>query len=291
MSLRRKVFRFLGRVIGRVTRRYYFEDFERVYPNGLRFDRFGRRLEMTSTAEKNYENHRKFYRFAGQFVAGKKVLDVGCGSGYGCEILKGAGASEVHGLDASRHAIRFARSRFGRWADFRRQTATRMSAYPDGSFDIVVSAELIEHLRKYRVEAKAINEMARVLRPGGLLVLSAPNSELLPRHGIPFEGIRALVSDRFDDILIFENALIPLGARKSLWTDRIARGAVGVTISERIDLAETVFDHKAGTPELKRGVEAGTYRFGSLSVDTTLLHNTHSWVVLAFKERIPGTTG
>lgn len=44
--------------------------------------------------------------------------------------------------------------------------------YDDASFDIVTSSEVIEHLENYR---RAVREMARVLRPGGVLVLTTPN--------------------------------------------------------------------------------------------------------------------
>lgn len=44
--------------------------------------------------------------------------------------------------------------------------------YPDGSFDVVTCTEVIEHLEHYRA---ALREMARVLRPGGVLVITTPN--------------------------------------------------------------------------------------------------------------------
>jgi 2-polyprenyl-3-methyl-5-hydroxy-6-metoxy-1,4-benzoquinol methylase len=52
--------------------------------------------------------HLERYRYAEQFVAGKDVLDVACGTGYGSAILARAGARSVTGLDVSPEAVQFA---------------------------------------------------------------------------------------------------------------------------------------------------------------------------------------
>src|SRR5437016_2442770 len=105
---------------GRTTRRFYFEDFIRVYPGGIAYNRVGLRRRSRDADVRNFRSHVKVYEFAAQFVAGKRVADIGCGAGYGCEILKKAGAAEVHGCDISKHSLRFARERYGSLATFTR---------------------------------------------------------------------------------------------------------------------------------------------------------------------------
>jgi 2-polyprenyl-3-methyl-5-hydroxy-6-metoxy-1,4-benzoquinol methylase len=61
----------------------------------------------------NFNNHLKVYQFAAQFVPGKRVLDIGSGTGYGSEYLA-AYASSVTGIDYSKTAVRFAQSRYKR---------------------------------------------------------------------------------------------------------------------------------------------------------------------------------
>ena len=87
----------------RITRGYYYEDYKRVYPDGIAFAADGTRKDATEDSINNFLNHRKFYLFASQFVGEKRVADVGCGSGYGCQILKEKGAS---GFMASTHQKR-----------------------------------------------------------------------------------------------------------------------------------------------------------------------------------------
>ena len=52
--------------------------------------------------------HASIYSFAAGFVGGKAVLDAGCGTGYGSEMLLRAGAASVLGLDISEASVRFA---------------------------------------------------------------------------------------------------------------------------------------------------------------------------------------
>ena len=108
MSLLRKVYKLVARRIAVFTRQYYFEDYKRVYPDAVVRDFIGR-VRRRQEDRRNFLNHRKFYKFAAQFANGNRVVDVGCGSGYGCEILARAGA--VSGTDVSKNAIRYAMSK------------------------------------------------------------------------------------------------------------------------------------------------------------------------------------
>jgi 2-polyprenyl-3-methyl-5-hydroxy-6-metoxy-1,4-benzoquinol methylase len=270
-------------VKSRMARRYYFEDFHRVYPDGVRFDRRGRLRPAVSSDIPNYLNHVKFYRFAAQFVGGKEAADVGCGSGYGCEILSRSGAARVCGADISEKAIEFARSRYGHCAEFTVQGITNLAAYPDEAFDVTICSEVLEHIKEYGMERRAMQELRRITKVGGLLAMVTPNSELMPAHGFSFEEIRKLCADHFDRFCIFENALVPFGDRRHLWERRRASGRTGVIVTESIIVSETVLPEGA-IPEFKRGLTPGRLSLAHYEIDTSLLHNTHSWVVVAVKD-------
>jgi 2-polyprenyl-3-methyl-5-hydroxy-6-metoxy-1,4-benzoquinol methylase len=278
----KKMYESITHYIGRVSKKYYFEDHVRVYPDGLHYDRFGRKIVPTENDLKNYLNHRKFYEFSAQFVKGKKVADIGCGSGYGCEILKKRGAAYVSGADISEESIRFASSRYGDLADFSMQGITDLKEYQDRSFDIAVCSEVLEHIKEYGLENRAIVELKRIVRPGGLLIIGTPNVEMIEGHGFSYEEMDNLLRNNFVRYYMFENALVPSGSGKISWERRLASGMVGIIITEKLNFHEIV-TAEGEDPQAKSGLEPGKMVFADFEIDTTLLHNTHSWVVLAIR--------
>lgn len=112
------------------------------------------------------------YVLISDWVKGKSVLDAACGEGYGSAFLSGF-AGQVIGIDVSPKAIAHACDRYGgnRNLTFIEASATSLPI-PDASIDVVVSFETIEHLHEQEI---MLNEFRRVLRPGGFLILSAPN--------------------------------------------------------------------------------------------------------------------
>ncbi len=276
------LYEYFTHYIGRKTKRYYFEDYIRVYPDGLHYNRFGIKVAPKESDLKNYLNHRKFYEFAAQFVKGKKVADIGCGSGYGCEILKNRGAERVSGADISIESIRFARSRYGDLVDFSIQGITDLKEYQNGSFDVAVCSEVLEHIKEYRLENRAIVELKRIVRTGGLLIIGTPNLEMIEGHGFSYEEMDNLLRNNFARYCMFENALVPLGSGKTAWEQRVISGKVGIVVNESINFSETVIAD--GMPlQVKSGIESGIMEFAGYEIDTKLLHNTHSWVVVAVK--------
>ena len=109
-------------------------------------------------------------------VEGKRVLEVACGRGGFAELLSSRGA-QVSGADFSEMALRIASEHArrcngnGNHVDFVQADAEKLP-YADGSFDIVISCETIEHLPN---PVAALSEMGRVCRLGGLLYLTTPN--------------------------------------------------------------------------------------------------------------------
>jgi SAM-dependent methyltransferase len=99
------------------------------------------------------------------------VLDVGFGEGYGAEILSGSVADYV-GLDMSEEAVRHASSRYTfPNVRFERSEATTIP-FESGSFDLVISFHVLEHVAD---PDPYLEEMARVCRAGGHVVIVTPN--------------------------------------------------------------------------------------------------------------------
>jgi len=183
-------------------------------------------------------------------------------------------------MDISTKAINYARQKYGNKAIFSIQGITDLREYSNGLFDIVVCNEVLEHIMEYRMERQGLNELKRITRKGGLVILGTPNSEMLADHGFSFDEIQNLFRTTFSTYYIFENALIPSDKRKALWEKRLAGGKVGMVVSENINLSETVLDG-INYPRIKEGLMAGTLSFSGHDINTRLLHNTHSWVVVA----------
>jgi SAM-dependent methyltransferase len=100
---------------------------------------------------------------------GKRVLDVGCGNGYVLSRYARHGA-EAHGVDITETAIALSRRRFaldGVSGEFRRTDGETLG-YPDRSFDIACAMGVLHHVADPR---PMLGEMARVLKPGGELIL------------------------------------------------------------------------------------------------------------------------
>src|SRR3989344_4017825 len=97
---------------------------------------------------------------------GAKILDVGCGPGG--NILFLAEFGEVTGLDSSDEALSFARGR-----GFSRVVKGDGGALPfsDGTFHLVSALDVIEHIKD---DERTLGEMFRVLKPGGLLLMTVP---------------------------------------------------------------------------------------------------------------------
>jgi SAM-dependent methyltransferase len=114
--------------------------------------------------------HLARYRFAAQFAAGAKVLDAGCGTGYGTAML--AGALSAVGVDLSGEAIAHAVSAYTSPGVRFLQASCESLPFADNSFDLITAFEVIEHLRRWQ---DLLDEARRVLRPGGILLVSTPN--------------------------------------------------------------------------------------------------------------------
>lgn len=137
--------------------------------------------------------------------AGKKILDIGCGDGYLMHLLSPE-AHSVTGIDPERTAVQLARKML---SGNQNCTVTHGDAYEipfeDQSFDVVVMADVIEHLED---DKRSCREAARVVVPDGLVLMSTPkrrtNRAIRPEHVREYEAneLRHLCETHFRDVTI-----------------------------------------------------------------------------------------
>jgi SAM-dependent methyltransferase len=122
-------------------------------------------------AEENYwfRRHEVVYRRLARRCAGRDVLEAGCGEGYGADLIADE-ARHVIGLDYDESAVAHVRARYPR-VEMRHGNLAGLPL-PDGAVDVVVNFQVIEHLWD---QGQFAAECCRVLRPGGVLLVSTPN--------------------------------------------------------------------------------------------------------------------
>jgi SAM-dependent methyltransferase len=122
-------------------------------------------------AEENYwfRRHEVAYARLADRCADRDVLEAGCGEGYGADLIAGV-ARRVIALDYDEATVAHVRARYPR-VDIHHGN---LAALPlaDASVDAVVNFQVIEHLWD---QPQFVGECLRVLRPGGLLLMSTPN--------------------------------------------------------------------------------------------------------------------
>jgi SAM-dependent methyltransferase len=122
-------------------------------------------------AEENYwfRRHEVVYERLSDRCAGRDVLEAGCGEGYGADLIADV-ARRVIGLDYDEATVAHVRARYPRVEMLHGNLAALPVA--DESVDVVVNFQVIEHLWD---QGQFVGECARVLRPGGVLLMSTPN--------------------------------------------------------------------------------------------------------------------
>jgi SAM-dependent methyltransferase len=155
--------------------------------------------------------HLARYTFAARLSRGKRVLDAGCGAGYGSAELAHA-AHAVVGVDCAADAVAFARANY-RLPNlcFEQATCTSLP-HPDSSFDLVVAFEVIEHLENWR---EFLLEVRRLLAPNGQFIVSTPNKLYYNEsrgeqgcnpfhvHEFEFDEFRAALKNVFPHVTLF----------------------------------------------------------------------------------------
>jgi ubiquinone/menaquinone biosynthesis C-methylase UbiE len=141
--------------------------------------------------------HLHRYAFSREVCRGKKVLDIASGEGYGSNLLSEV-AEYVWGVDISSDAVAHAKEKYARPnLEFHIGSATSIPI-KDGSVDVVVSFETIEHIVEHD---SFLSEIKRVLKKGGMLIISTPDksiySERDPEN--PYH-VKELATDEFREL-------------------------------------------------------------------------------------------
>jgi O-antigen biosynthesis protein len=155
--------------------------------------------------------HESRYFFSSNLVKGKLIADIGCGSGYGCQIISTNQAKKVIGLDISFETLKFAKENFSTDNILYINSSADSLPFSSAIFDIVISFEVIEHLENYK---GYLAEIKRILKDDGILILSTPNvvkhldrkengEQNFHVHEFCFQDFKSLLSEYFESMAFY----------------------------------------------------------------------------------------
>lgn len=178
----------------------------------------GERLVPWAPDAQTVYEHLHRYLWAQPLMAGRRVLDLGSGEGFGAALLADRAAS-VSGVDIDERTVEHSRANYP-GIDFAVASATDLSAFADSSFDAVVTFELIEHVAD---QEQVLAEIERVLAPGGLVVMSTPERQAYSddRDFVNPYHERELTQDEFTILLRSSFANVSLFAQGAIAGSRI----------------------------------------------------------------------
>jgi 2-polyprenyl-3-methyl-5-hydroxy-6-metoxy-1,4-benzoquinol methylase len=168
------------------------------------------RIDPTvSLSELDTLDHMSRYKWASNYSSNKKILDAGCGNGYGTHYLS-LHAESIVGVDIDQETIDKAKKNFfSKNVEFKKTNVNNLP-FENDSFDLVISFEVIEHLSDYQTY---FNEIKRVLKPGGVFIFSTPNKLFTDNNDLKFnpyhlkeyyhEEILRITEKNFKDCEIF----------------------------------------------------------------------------------------
>ncbi|SRR5579875_641140 len=171
----------------------------------------GERLIPGQVSEDLLNEHMARYAFAARLAGGKRVLDAGCGAGYGSAELAHVAAAVI-GADNAADALAFARENYRLPNLHFERAACEALPHPDATFDLVVAFEVIEHLERW---PEFLLEVRRVLSPDGQFVVSTPNKAYYTEsrgrqganpfhvHEFEFEEFRSELLSVFPEVALF----------------------------------------------------------------------------------------
>ena len=174
----------------------------------------GERYTPEESGRIEYE-HLHRYAICLSHIAGKDVLDIASGEGYGSAMLAGASRSVV-GVDIDQTAVDRATIRYESHPNLRfLKGECAAIPIPDASVDVVVSFETLEHHTQH---AEMMREVRRVMRPGGWLIISTPDKRVYTDESgvqndfhvqeLYTEEFRALTAEYFAHVRLYGQRLV-----------------------------------------------------------------------------------
>jgi ubiquinone/menaquinone biosynthesis C-methylase UbiE len=174
-------------------------------------------MEDPITRQKEVAVIRNFFSLPVVRQSAKNVLEIGCGNGYTLNILSGEfPAYSFTGLDFSEDLLKIARGRNLKGVTFKQGDARKLD-FESESFDVIYTERCIINLLSWEEQQKALNEMHRILKKGGLILfmesfsegynnLNKARTELglssipMPHHNLYFEKeiFEPFVSEQFE---------------------------------------------------------------------------------------------
>lgn len=216
---------------------------------------------------KFYAQHLKPYEFIRSRAAGKKVLEVGCGDGYGAAYLAGS-ASEVVGIDYALSVIARAQEKYALPnLKFLAMEATSLS-FDAASFDLACSFQVIEHIPADKLPLY-LSQIRRILKIGGQFWLSTLNLDHNLKSARTYEKhlahckefrlqeIRGLLADFFPTVKIYG---LHLGLKHRLFLGLKRSGVLNFLPQKYNPVARfyqniTTADFKITSKNLKKAID------------------------------------
>jgi SAM-dependent methyltransferase len=249
------------------------------------------------------EDHYSRYFFAAELVRGRRVLDLGCGTGYGSYHLSQKGAAFVLGLDVGAEAVRYA-SRHYRAPNlaFARSDALCLPLRP-GSFDLVVSFEVLEHLQEVEIYLSGIGD---VLHERGWLIGSTPNRLLSspdveqpynPFHHREYDlaELEALLYQTFSEVVVvgqrpFHGLVIgavPASADEDACVELLPEaGSMEDSVADSMFFVYLAGKQEASLDEVKSEIERPHYYLGRSASRHVMLQSKHIRELEAERDRL-----
>ncbi|TCO44430.1 methyltransferase family protein [Kribbella antiqua] len=198
-----------------------------------------------------------------------RVLDAGCGEGYGAELLRLAGADSVTGLDYEDTTLRHVKRVYPQVNVAKGNLV--QTPFADGAFTLITSLQTIEHLWE---QPRFVAECARMLEPTGTLILSTPNRLTFPSGN--WYHTRELTAAEFTELLephfdITHALGLHHGARLRTWEEQ--HGSC-------VD-AQLATEYDDWTPELKQLVQSTRHEDFEIRPDQADLDESLDLVLVA----------
>jgi O-antigen biosynthesis protein len=212
----------------------------------------GERLTSDVGGQIELEHFHRYF-LARDLCRGKEVLDIASGEGYGSAFLSQV-AKRVIGVDVDVAAVDHAKTQYARSnLAFVKGSALDIPI-PAASVDIVVSFETIEHFYDH---GKFLSEVKRVLKPGGLFIVSTPERDIYSPANSDSNPYHVKEMTRAE----FESILSEHFGKLGVLVQRVILGSVLVPDSGFVSQAEALTIERRGDKlfELSRGLPRSPY--------------------------------